>query len=199
MALFIVFDGLDGSGKGEMIKKLEEYLKKKGLNVLVTKEPTDGEYGKQAREILKTDKNPKSAAEKCLSLFVKDREEHLSDIWPFLQKKKGAVISDRYYYSTIAFQHTQGIPMEEVIAENMEFKAPDIAFILDLPAETALERIEKRGNPKEKFEQLSFMKKLRQNFLKLKDELADNIKVIDASKDVDNVFAEIKKEIDNLI
>ena len=43
------------------------------------------------------------------------------------------------------------------------------------------------------------MKKLRQNFLKLKDELADNIKVIDASKDVDNVFAEIKKEIDNLI
>ena len=119
-SLFIVLDGLDGSGKGEMIKRLEEYLsKKKNLKILVTKEPTDGIYGKSIREILRNEKDPKAGAEKCLTLFVKDREEHLEkEIEPFLKEDDHIVICDRYYYSTMAFQHTQGIEMEEIIAEN---------------------------------------------------------------------------------
>ena len=199
-SLFIVLDGLDGSGKGEMIKRLEEYLsKKKNLKILVTKEPTDGIYGKSIREILRNEKDPKAGAEKCLTLFVKDREEHLEkEIEPFLKEDDHIVICDRYYYSTMAFQHTQGIEMEEIIAENMSFRTPDVAFILDLPTEIALDRIEKRGEGKEKFEQLEFMKELRQNFLKLKDELDDNIKIIDASKSKGEVFEQLKREVDKL-
>ncbi len=200
-SLFIVFDGLDGSGKGEMIKRLKEYLSKnKKLKILTTKEPTDGEYGKQIKEILKKEKNAKKGAELCLKLFVKDRQEHLKKgIEPFLKQPNSIVICDRYYYSTIAFQHTQGIAIEKIIAENMPFRTPDITFILDLPADTALERIHKRGEEKEKFEQLEFMKELRKNFLKLKDELDDNIKIIDASKSKEEVFEQIKEEIDKLI
>lgn len=200
MGSFIVFDGLDGSGKGEMIKRLESYLKEKGFNLLLTKEPTDGRYGKEARQMLKTEKDPKSSAEKCLSLFVKDRQEHLrTEIEPFLKKDRSIVICDRYYYSTIAFQHTQGIALEKLIAENMGFRTPDIAFILDLPAKAALERIDKRGSKKEKFEQLAFMKELRNNFLKLPKDLGDNIKIIDASLSKDEVFDQVKKEIDKII
>jgi len=192
--LFIVFDGLDGSGKGEMIKRLEKYLVDKGSNVLATKEPTDGTYGKQIKEILKKEKDPKKGAERCLALFVKDRQEHLEkEIIPFL--KNGVVVCDRYYYSTLAFQHTQGISMETLVLGNMSFKTPDIAFLLDLPAEVALERVDKRGDAKEKFEQLEFMKELRENFLKLSDVLDDNIKIIDASKSKEEVFEQIKKEI----
>src|SRR3989338_7726252 len=200
-SLFIVLDGLDGSGKGEMIKRLEEYLsKKKNLKILVTKEPTDGIYGKSIREILRNEKDPKAGAEKCLTLFVKDREEHLEkEIEPFLKEDDHIVICDRYYYSTMAFQHTQGIDMEKIIIDNMPFRAPDITFILDLPSETALERIKKRGNRKEKFEQLGFMKKLRKNFLKLTKELEDNIKIIDASKSKEEVFEAIKSEIKKLL
>jgi len=195
---FIVLDGLDGSGKGEMIKKLAQYLLKKNFKVLVTKEPTDGVYGKQVKEILTNEKDPKASAEKCLKLFVKDREEHLAkEIEPFL--KKGIVICDRYYYSTIAFQHTQGIPLTNLVVENMPFRTPDITFILDLPAEMALERIAKRGSPKEKFEQFEFMRNLRKNFLELKEHLEDNIKIIDASKSKSDVFKQIKEEIDNLL
>jgi dTMP kinase len=187
ISLFIVFDGLDGSGKGEMIERLSEYLDKKGkYNILITKEPTDGEYGKQIKEILKKEKNAKQGAELCLKLFVKDREKHLKkEIEPFLKQPNSIVICDRYYYSTIAFQHTQGIAIEKIITENMPFRTPDITFILDLPADIALERIHERGEEKEKFEQLAFMKELRQNFLKLKDELDDNINIIDASKSKD--------------
>jgi len=198
-SLFIVFDGLDGSGKGEMIKKLKGYLSKKGLDILVTKEPTDGYYGKEIREILKKEKDPKMGAEKCLTLFVADRKEHLiNEIEPFLEKE-GVVICDRYYYSTIAFQHTQGIDIEQVVFQNMSFKTPDITFILDLPAEMALERVDKRGDGKEKFEHVEFMKELRNNFLKLNETLDDNIKIIDASKSKDEVFEQIKKEVDKLI
>ena len=57
----------------------------------------------------------------------------------------------------------------------MAFRTPDIAFILDLPVEEALDRIGKRGYEKEKFEQLTFMEELRGNFLKLNEELDDNI------------------------
>lgn len=196
--LFIVFDGLDGSGKGEMIKRLEKYLVSKKFKVLVTREPTDGDYGKEIKRVLREEKDPLVSAEKCFMFFVKDREEHLAnEIEPFL--KKGTVICDRYYYSTIAFQHTQGIDMEKIVFENMNFRTPDITFILDLPADVALERIDKRGEAKEKFEQLEFMKELRQNFLKLKDALDDNIKVIDASKSKDEVFEQIKVEINGVI
>jgi len=199
-SLFIVFDGLDGSGKGEMIKRLKEYLSKKKFKVLVTKEPTDSSYGKEIKEILKKDAEPKEKAELCLNLFVKDREEHLkNEIEPFLKQDNHIVICDRYYYSTMAFQHTQGIDMEKIIIDNMPFRAPDITFILDLPSETALERIKKRGNRKEKFEQLGFMKKLRKNFLKLTKELEDNIKIIDASKSKEEVFEAIKSEIKKLL
>lgn len=200
-SLFIVFDGLDGSGKGEMVKSLKDYLaKNKKLKILVTKEPTNGQYGKQIKKILKKEKDPKVSAEKCLQLFVKDREKHLAkEIESFLEKENAVVICDRYYYSTIAFQHTQGVAIEKVIFDNMSFRTPDIAFILDLPAEMALERIGERGEKKEKFEQLEFMKELRQNFLKLKDELDDNIKIIDASKPKEEVFGQIKKEVNKII
>jgi len=196
--LFIVFDGLDGSGKGEMIKRLEKYLTSKNFKILVTREPTDGDYGKEIKRVLREEKDPLVSAEKCLVFFVKDREDHLAnEIEPFL--KEGTVICDRYYYSTLAFQHTQGIDMEKVVFQNMNFRTPDITFILDLPVDVALERIDKRGEAKEKFEQLEFMKELRQNFLKLKDTLDDNIKVIDASKSKDEVFEQIKVEIDGVI
>lgn len=201
MSIFIVFDGLDGSGKGEMISRLKDYLSdKKDFKVLLTKEPTDGKYGAEIRKMLKQEKDPLARSELCLELFVKDRKEHLEkEIEPFLKQKNSIVISDRYYYSTIAFQQAQGIELEKVIFRNIPFRNPDIAFILDLPAETAIKRIDKRGLQKEKFEQLMFMKQLRKNFLNLKKDIDDNIKIIDASKPRKEVFAQIRSEIDKLL
>jgi dTMP kinase len=183
-----------------MITRLEGYLKAKGFDVLVTKEPTDGRYGTELRRMLKNDKDPKRNAELCLELFVKDRAEHLKDeIEPFLKKDNSIVLCDRYYYSTIAFQHTQGVDIEKVIAENMAFRSPDIAFILDIPPETALKRIKQRGIPSEKFEQKEFMGQLRKNFLKICSELDDNIKVIDASGSKGDVFSQIRDSLDRLL
>ena len=202
--LFIVVDGIDGSGKTELIKMLHNYLfsKHKKYRILTTREPTNGRYGKQIRKILIEEKNPKSNSKKLMKLFIKDREEHFKNtIEPFLRKanKHGLniVLCDRYYYSTIAFQGAQGLDIQELIAKNISFRKPDIAFILDVEPSIALERIKHRK--KEKFEQFNFMKIIRKNFLKLPKLLEDNIKIIDSSKTLNEVFEEVRKDISRYV
>lgn len=201
--IFIVLDGLDGSGKSEMVKLLGSYISSnnKNCDILVTREPTDGKYGKEIRNILANEADPKINGRKLLELFIKDREDHLTkDIIPFLNKMyngKNIVICDRYYFSTIAFQAAQGLDVKMLIEMNKSFLKPDLALILDINPEIALERIKKRK--KEKFEQLEFMKNLRRRFLEMPKLLNDNIKIIDASKSKEDVFKAIKEEASKLL
>lgn len=202
--VFIVVDGIDGSGKSEIVKMLHNYLfsKHKKHRILTTREPTHGKYGSRIRKMLREEKNPESSSKKLLSLFVKDRQEHLKiTIEPFLKNsgknETNIVICDRYYYSTIAFQSAQGLNIKELISKNRHFRKPDIALILDVNPSVALERIGHRK--KEKFEQLEFMKKIRANFLKLPKLLKDNIKIIDSNKSLNVVFESIKKEVDKML
>ncbi|MBI2138609.1 dTMP kinase [Candidatus Woesearchaeota archaeon] len=205
-SLFIVIDGLDGSGKGEMVKRLHNYLyeRSKCYLLLTTREPTSGKYGRQIRKMLKSDKDPKANARKLLHLYIKDREDHLkSTINPFLSQEDGDIfpitICDRYYYSTIAYQGLQGIPIKEVIGLNSKFRKPDIAFILDVPEDVALGRIRSSRASREKFEDLAFMGSLRQNFLALPKRLKDNIRIIGAGREVEEVFEDIRVEVNALL
>ena len=202
--LFIVVDGIDGSGKSEIVKMLHNYLfsRHKKYRILTTREPTHGKYGKKIRQKLGKEKKPESSSKELLELFVKDRREHLKNtIEPFLKNSSknelNIVICDRYYYSTIAFQGAQGLDTKELISKNKGFKKPDIAFILDVEPSIALKRISHRQ--KEKFEQLEFMKRIRENFLKLPKLLKDNIKIVDSTRTLNEVFEDIKKEIDKIL
>src|SRR3989344_5544971 len=191
--VFIVIDGVDGSGKSEIVKMLHNYLfsRNKEYRILTTREPTNGIYGKQIRQMLANEQDPMTSREKLLELFIKDREQHLKNIIePFLQNNEDSelniVICDRYYHSTIAFQSAQGLDMNDLVEKNKKFKKPDITFILDVEPPLALKRIEHRK--KEKFEQLAFMQKIRENFLKLPKLLDGNIRIIGSSKQLKEVF-----------
>jgi len=202
--IFIVVDGIDGSGKSEIVKMLHNYLfsKNKKYRILTTREPTNGPYGNKIRQMLANEKNPLKSKEKLLDLFIKDREYHLKNtIEPFLKNFTGdeinIVLCDRYYYSTIAFQSAQGLNMQDIIAKNRKFRKPDVTFILDVEPKLALKRIKHRK--KEKFEKLEFMKKIRKNFLMMPRLVKDNIKIIDSNKTPDKVFDSIKKEVDKVL
>ena len=151
--------------------------------------------------MLANETDPIQSKDELTELFVKDRKEHLEKtIIPFLnstEEDTNIVICDRYYYSTISFQGAQGIEIQELIEKNKDFLKPDITFILDVEPDVALKRIEYRK--KEKFEQLGFMKKIRENFLKLPEMLEDQIMIVNSNKPIKEVFNQIKKEVEKVI
>lgn len=104
--LLIAFEGIDGTGKTTQIELLAEILRQRGLSVVATREPTDGQYGRKIRELYK---NRKSVTpEEELALFLDDRREHVAQvIAPALASGK-VVLTDRYYYSTAAYQGAAG-------------------------------------------------------------------------------------------
>ena len=168
--LFIVFEGIDGSGKGTIIKETKIFLLQNGVSqkdIFVTAEPTNGFYGKKVRELLKTSPKPELNAPQFLDLYVADRKEHIEkELLPALKENK-IILCDRYKYSTFVYQALQGIPVEKIKKLHEGMPVPDLIFILDVPAKTALERISKRKQL-DSFEKKDFLEKVRNGFLSLK-------------------------------
>ena len=142
--LFVVFEGIDGSGKGTVISEAKKFLLEKGVSeekILITCEPTNGFYGKKVRELLKTEVNPDVNAVQFLEAYVADRKEHLEKtIAPALKEGK-IILCDRFKYSTFVYQSLQGISIEKIKEMHEGMTVPDLVFILDVPVDTALERI----------------------------------------------------------
>ncbi len=202
---FVVFGGIDGSGKGTLINILKNYLLGKGYSkdeILVTHEPSKSKFGKEIKRLLKVEKDPSANATKFLDLYVKDREEHLrKEVLPALEKGK-IVLCDRYKYSTIVYQSIQGIPKEDIIELHAAMPVPDLVMILDLPVDIALKRIDadEKRRELEKFEKKQFLEKVRKGFKELPAVLPEeNIIIIDSSKPIEKVAERAKEELNKLI
>jgi dTMP kinase len=192
---FVILEGIDGSGKTAQAKLLYKFLRNEGKKVLLTEEPTHGKIGKLLRNYyLKKVDYPLADT----FLFFADRAEHMEKIKEDLKKK--IVISDRYYHSTVAYQSAQGVNVNFLKELCKLFPKPSLTFIIDCPAEIAIERISKSKKVKMKFEKLKFLKKLRKAYLKLPKLFSDEkIIVIDGRKSKKEVFEDIlnivKKEL----
>jgi len=192
---FIVFEGIDGAGLSTQAFLLQEYLKKKGFEVVLTKEPTNNLIGGLIRAGLK--KEWKTSARALQLLFSADRSHHLEfEILPALEKGK-IVISDRYFFSTIAYGMLE-LEKEWLKALNSKFLIPDITIILDVPVEVSLERIGKGRSNTEPFEEREKLEKVRENYIELSKEY-ENCFVVDASKSIDEVQEEIRRIVDSKI
>ena len=190
--MFIVFEGGDGSGQDTQADLLQDYLIDLGYKVWRTREPTKGEIGLRIKRILQG-KEPKLGAFELQELMSKDREEHVKDIEKSL-KNGEIVISSRYFYSTLVYGMADGVKYKKLWDLNKNFLRPDMVFYLDLDPALAIERIEKRGQPKELFERQEFLRKTRQGFLSLKNKFPE-FKVIDGSGTIGEVHKQIIAEI----
>ncbi len=184
--MLIAVEGIDGSGKTTVVRFLEEELKKRGYDVVVFKEPTNSEWG---RRIKRAFKDRRLKPEEELELFLKDREWNVkNNVVPALKAGK-VVIMDRYYYSTIAYQGALGIDPDYIKQLNEKIAPkPDLVIILDVKPETALKRIRMRGDKPNRFEDLEYLRKVREIFLSLKNK---NIVVIDAERNMEEVKSDV--------
>jgi len=160
--LFIVFDGIDGSGTSTHSRLLKGFLEYKGYKVHLTHEPSESEIGKLLRKYLKNKDIPASTD---ALMFAADRDLHYhSEIKKNLDEGF-VVISDRYLESSIIYQSVQSekISIEWIKQINKFVGQPDLTIILDIDPKIAL--IRKNGEDLEKFENIVFLEQVRNLYL----------------------------------
>ena len=190
--LFIVIEGIDGTGKSTQCRRLGEWFSAQGREVVLSREPTDGPWGTKLRESAATGRLPPDDE---LRYFLNDRRQHVDEvIKPSLAAGK-VVILDRYYFSSMAYQGSRGdFEPVEIRRLNEEFAPqPDLLLILDLDVDAAHRRIGLRGDSANEFEQHESLTRCREIFLSLKDE--SFVRVVDSNGTLDDVTGRIREAV----
>ncbi len=155
--MFIVLEGIDGSGKETQMFELARHIKAKNKyqDVILTHEPW---RNLEIKRKLKEDKDAYSDSYKMAELYIKDRTEHVRELISPNLEKGAVVLCGRYMMSTCAYQWTQGANLDKLFEmhEGKGIILPDLTFFVYISAEIAQQRRAKRAEEKEKFEDLKF-------------------------------------------
>lgn len=193
---FITIDGVEGAGKSTQINFICDYLKAKGINVVLTREPGGTDLGEKIRELLlNPDSNMHSDTE--LMLMFAARNEHIQHkILPTLAQGDW-VLSDRFTDASYAYQGGgRGLDMTRIAQlEKWVLKdfTPDMTLLLDVPVEIGMKRIESRG-VKDRIEQenTDFFNRVREAYIARSKQYPQRIKLIDASQTIEHSQQQIK-------
>jgi dTMP kinase len=206
-AMFITFEGIEGSGKSLQVKAAESYLKAKGVACLFTREPGGTGFGLSLRQVLLNSQGAPRESLSELLLYLADRYQHLKEkIEPALRQGI-IVISDRYHDATRAYQGAaRGVSAEmiENLAKLLGIPEPDGTILLDLDPKIALARARKRNldnfqtadEGRFENEALSFHRRVREGYLELARRFPDRIRVVSGNGSPEEVFARIKPVLD---
>lgn len=197
--LFLVFDGMDGSGKSTQMRLLADRLREEGVPVVTTAEPTDSPDGKRLRQAL-AGQIP-VGAEQLATLFLQDRIGHNlgKDGIEACLAAGMTVLCDRYYYSSIAYQGGDDSVRRAWVADmNLNCPAvrhPDACFLFDLDPEVAMRRITARASltAPEIYETLEQQTAIRARFSRMRESLPpdERIWLIDAADTLRNIRQKI--------
>jgi dTMP kinase len=197
LPLFILFEGIDGSGKSTLSDAIYHYYKNLGIPTVKIMEPTDGIWGQRIREMLNGTRIP--APEEQLELFLSDREDDVRrNILPSLKKSR-MIIMDRYYYSTAAYQGAMGLSPEYIIDENMRrgFPKPDRVYLIDIEPEKSLKRIADRDSgirDGDLFEKRRFLERVRRIYLSIANE---SFCILDGDAGIEELSQIVRSDIES--
>ncbi|SIN70416.1 dTMP kinase [Halodesulfovibrio marinisediminis] len=201
--MFITLEGMEGSGKSTVLKKLHAWLESEGYEVVLTREPGGSELGKTLRALLLDAENTDITSEAELFLYLADRAQHVSQvIKPALEAGK-VVLCDRYADSTVVYQgYGRGLDPNLLHSFNEVATTglwPDISLLLDVEPEIGLRRalsrnIEQglsRAEGRFEAEAIDFHSRVREGYLTWAALNNKRFKVVDASVTPDEVFAQV--------
>lgn len=202
--LFITLEGPDGSGKSTIIKLIGDYLSKKGIDFIMTREPGGTSIGEDIRHIILDNKNTDMGGETEALLYAASRAQHVHEkIIPALEQGK-LVLSDRFVLSSLAYQGVgRNLGIESVKSIN-DFALgglyPDLILFFHIDPEITLKR-KTKGSSGDRLEKegTDFHNKVYNGYMELLDLYPDKIELIDASLSKEEVLKSSIEKIEELI
>ena len=197
---FITFEGADGCGKTTQLLLLRDYLINKGYEVVLTREPGAKGLGERIRDILLNYEG--EVSDRCESfLFLADRAQNIDTIViPAIEQGK-IVLCDRHTDSTVAYQgYGRGLDVEQInMLNNLATKGlkPDLTLVFDVDVRTSMKRV---GTSKDRMESagMEFFNRVRNGYLELAKLEPERIKVVDATKSIEEVHECVVEIADRL-
>ena len=191
--LFITFEGGDGCGKTTQIKLLDEYLRNKGYQTVLTREPGAKGLGEKIREILLNYDG--DVSNRCESfLFLADRAQNIDCIVKPALEEGAIVICDRHTDSSVAYQgYGRGLDIDRIKKLNLiatDGLIPDLTIVLDVDVETSQARV---GSEKDRMESagIEFFERVRQGYLEIANQEPERVKVVDSKQTIEEIHKQI--------
>ena len=193
--MFITAEGVEGCGKTTILKMVYEKLVNNGYNCLLTREPGGVKISEQIRQIILNKENTELDDRSEALLFAASRRQLLvQKIYPALKENK-IVLCDRYVDSSLAYQGGgKKLGVENVLNINLfatDHTLPDLTLLFDIDPRLGLERINDNKNREVNrldLEKIDFYNRVRETFLDLAKKYTERYVIIDASKNIEEVF-----------
>jgi dTMP kinase len=199
---FITFEGAEGSGKSTQIKRAADDLRRRGLKVLVLREPGGTRIGESLRTVILNrhfrEMNPKTE----LLLYLAARAQLIHErILPALREGT-VVICDRFEDSTLAYQgYGRGLPVRDILEISRKWvrgaRVPDLTILLDIAPADGM----KRGGRSDRMEleAMAFHERVRRGFLRLAKKNPKRYRVIDSRRDIETVARAVREVLEHAV
>lgn len=202
---FLVFEGIDGSGKTTQLKLLGDKLATRGYPVLFTREPGGTRIGETVRDLLLDPQHSELVPVAEALLYAAARAQHVAQvILPALQEGK-IVLCDRFLDSSLAYQgYGRGLDVGQLEKLNEVATAglkPDLVLLLDFLCDAGMDRIAESGREVDRIEQEDrfFHRKVRAGYLALAGRDANRYRVIDANRSIDQIHGDIVRVVEEIL
>ncbi|MDG0795272.1 dTMP kinase [Cohnella ginsengisoli] len=200
---FITIEGNEGAGKSTIAVMMLDYLRKKGLDVVSTREPGGIAIAEQIRAIVLDNGNTAMDGRTEALLYAAARRQHyVEKIVPTLAQGK-TILCDRFIDSSLAYQgFARGLGIDEVMSINafaIEGGFPDLTIYLDVDPEIGIQRIHAHGSREINrldLESLTFHHRVREGYLEALARFPDRIVRVDANRVIEDVFAAVAGALD---
>ena len=203
--LFITFEGTDGAGKTTQIERLSADLKRGGYDICLTREPGGTPISEQIRDMLLNPDHSEMASTTELLLYAASRAQHVSEVIKPALEAGQVVISSRFADAMVVYQgYGRGLDLERIHHLNRiatDGVKPDVTFVLDLPVEVGLQRVQnsRGGLDRLEREKIEFHRRLREGYQTIARQEPQRLKIIDAQVSPERVYAQIQGVIQPLL